>query len=746
MSDPLPPSFLVTSVFFTDSLPSLPLPFSPHHHHDTPVHSVHSDAAAPEVEFVSADADKELVLMMATLGLPTTFGSSSEGNSVKKVRKAKVGASTVVGSHYGSHVVDSNHDVSERGPDPNSHTRVEFSPEDSTVLNNEILHVSELSDNNITDNGSYEIPYKLSWEPVWDSDYRRYYYCNTDTWETTWEVPEGVDDYNAYSSFESVGPFVNEIAISANPLEEEVSTELLISLKSSSYTEPEVMDGGGGKVTEVDESKGVSINVLEDELLYQDFESACNYILDVGSLRSTQVDLSVHVETKTKIGSSQGTHIRFSDSDDDDVSEDRETGMLSSKKIADPKDKSEDLIDDISPQDYLPLVVEAENEKDYGGIEGGNEIITILEERKRRRKFIRIVDKMPAEVWSGLADNIDPDLVEEMSKRTAKYWYQRYRLFSRYDEGIKMDEEGWFSVTPESIAQHQASRMCSGGLIIDAFTGVGGNAIQFALRGDHVIAVDIDPVKIDCARHNAAIYGVADYIEFIVGDFFKIAPNLKADAVFLSPPWGGPDYMSVDKFDLHTMILPLDGFKLFQTAQAISPNVVLFLPRNVDLDQLVELSWLASPPFPCEVERNFVNKKLKAITAYYVTASCSFFSHDGPHLQAASYGGYDACADRILRVRRCSLIQFLMRLRACKLLVFQDWVSEVSSPLIVKHVIYLSLYVIRIHASCDFSDISCTSQAAVRFKISFLRGISVTFPRWWSEIKLPLATSILVRP
>jgi len=84
---------------------------------------------------------------------------------------------------------------------------------------------------------------------------------------------------------------------------------------------------------------------------------------------------------------------------------------------------------------------------------------------------------------SGLAENLDPMVVNEMSKRTAKYWYQRYRLFSRYDEGIKMDEEGWFSVTPESIAQHQATRMCSGeGLIIDAFTGVGGNAIQMALR------------------------------------------------------------------------------------------------------------------------------------------------------------------------------------------------------------------------------------------------------------------------
>lgn len=83
---------------------------------------------------------------------------------------------------------------------------------------------------------------------------------------------------------------------------------------------------------------------------------------------------------------------------------------------------------------------------------------------------------------SGLAENLNSDSLEEMSERTAKYWYQRYRLFSRYDEGIKMDEEGWFSVTPECIAQHQASRMFSGGLIVDAFTGVGGNAIQFALR------------------------------------------------------------------------------------------------------------------------------------------------------------------------------------------------------------------------------------------------------------------------
>lgn len=51
-------------------------------------------------------------------------------------------------------------------------------------------------------------------------------------------------------------------------------------------------------------------------------------------------------------------------------------------------------------------------------------------------------------------------------------------------------------------------------------------------RSKHVIAIDIDPKKIDYAQHNAAIYGVDDHIEFIRGDSFLLAPKLKV----LPPP------------------------------------------------------------------------------------------------------------------------------------------------------------------------------------------------------------------
>ncbi|GAV03334.1 hypothetical protein RvY_13775 [Ramazzottius varieornatus] len=197
------------------------------------------------------------------------------------------------------------------------------------------------------------------------------------------------------------------------------------------------------------------------------------------------------------------------------------------------------------------------------------------------------------------------------NKKMWKYWFQRYRLFSKYDEGILMDEESWFSVTPERIAEHIAQR-CQCDLIVDGFCGVGGNAIQFAMTCERVIAIDIDPVKIEYAKHNAKIYGVEDRIEFITGDFFKVAETLTADAVFLSPPWGGPQYADQQSFDLQKM--EVNGFRIFEAAKRITGNIAYFLPRNASVEQLASL---AGPGGKMELEQNFLNKKLKTIVAYF---------------------------------------------------------------------------------------------------------------------------------
>lgn len=80
-----------------------------------------------------------------------------------------------------------------------------------------------------------------------------------------------------------------------------------------------------------------------------------------------------------------------------------------------------------------------------------------------------------------------------------------------------------------------------------------------------VVAIDIDPKKIEMAKHNANVYGVSDRIEFIVGDYLQLCQSLKADVVFLSPPWGGPEYMKDEVYDLEKSLLPVAGSKLMNT-------------------------------------------------------------------------------------------------------------------------------------------------------------------------------------
>ncbi|KAM9349751.1 trimethylguanosine synthase [Symphorus nematophorus] len=231
----------------------------------------------------------------------------------------------------------------------------------------------------------------------------------------------------------------------------------------------------------------------------------------------------------------------------------------------------------------------------------GNSDVKKSKKKKRSKRGRR--QPVPAEMAA------EPEL--------AKYWAQRYRLFSRFDEGIRLDREGWFSVTPERIAEHIAIRVqhsfSDSQLIIDAFCGVGGNAIQFALTGKRVLAIDIDPVRLDLARHNATVYGIADRIDFLQGDFLQLAPRLRGDVVFLSPPWGGPDYLTAEVFDIKTMMEP-DTFEIFRLAKLISDNIVYFLPRNADMDQIASL---AGPGGKVEVEQNILNNKLKTVTAYF---------------------------------------------------------------------------------------------------------------------------------
>jgi tRNA/tmRNA/rRNA uracil-C5-methylase (TrmA/RlmC/RlmD family) len=74
-------------------------------------------------------------------------------------------------------------------------------------------------------------------------------------------------------------------------------------------------------------------------------------------------------------------------------------------------------------------------------------------------------------------------------------WADRFLIFSKFDDGVKLDETAWSTTTHETIGK-KIAQTCSANVVIDAFCGVGGNTIQFA-RKYKVIAIDIDQQKVE---------------------------------------------------------------------------------------------------------------------------------------------------------------------------------------------------------------------------------------------------------
>ncbi len=227
-------------------------------------------------------------------------------------------------------------------------------------------------------------------------------------------------------------------------------------------------------------------------------------------------------------------------------------------------------------------------------------------------------------------------LVESIEDAPAvlhKYYQQRYDYFSRFDEGIQIDHEGWYSVTPEAIAAHTANELFAiahkegkESVVLDVFCGVGGNSIHFAQVFDRVIAVDLSPTRLEMARHNAEIYGVADKIEFVCADAFEFlelkAQSLQISAVFLSPPWGGPEYCMKPVFHPQNDLFNGRGLELFQLARSITRNRVFFMPRQTDLyafAQMIQTCTSEDKEQESEsfvVEQHYLKRRLKAISIY----------------------------------------------------------------------------------------------------------------------------------
>lgn len=215
-------------------------------------------------------------------------------------------------------------------------------------------------------------------------------------------------------------------------------------------------------------------------------------------------------------------------------------------------------------------------------------------------------------------DDYNKHLCTVLCPELSKFYRNRFSLFSLYNSGIVLDKEGWYSVTPEEIAKKQANRLSSSDIIVDLCCGCGGNSIQFAMTSYRVYAIDIDSTRLRLARYNANIYNVESRIQFILADWLTLIDSFRhrwADAVFMSPPWGGMSYSSESEFDLDNLFPGLNFVSILKKLSLIAPSVNMFLPRNTSHSFLIEAAR-ESGATDLEIEVNKIGNFHKGITVY----------------------------------------------------------------------------------------------------------------------------------
>jgi SAM-dependent methyltransferase len=135
------------------------------------------------------------------------------------------------------------------------------------------------------------------------------------------------------------------------------------------------------------------------------------------------------------------------------------------------------------------------------------------------------------ELAQALRGQYPPDLV------AAALTQQELRIaglakFSRAEEML-FTRAGLEQASSEITSAHAAARYPANAPVADLCCGIGGNSI--ALASTHpVLGVDLDPVSLAFARHNAGVYGVADGLAVVRADVRDLV-MAGVDAVFIDP-------------------------------------------------------------------------------------------------------------------------------------------------------------------------------------------------------------------
>ncbi|XP_028054024.1 uncharacterized protein LOC114258288 isoform X6 [Camellia sinensis] len=329
---------------------------------------------------------------------------------------------------------------------------------------------SEMLDHDETDskdNGDFE-----DWTSYWDSFYKRNYFYNTKTHESTWDPPPGMEHLVFGEGIEKSEEMIVEMA--EKNFNSAVSSHHSKSLDLNSYdlrcesdsfgeskkddksldqppTEPfgefelagdnfcdlmttPTVDCG---FEQLNETEVINKNCCDENLLHLLSEHTCSWgneirQIDCGEVCSTNLQITDAYRTEEldcsgQIGNSE--EIIFcegiqSNCDCDDAIQPSDACSFGTALVLSEDNWNGNVL--LGPMDRATDKLENEQ----------NSVTRKL--NKKARKRTRLNRKLSSDSEELQFQGI----LEEFSPSIGKYWCQRYLLFSKFDDGIKMDEEG----------------------------------------------------------------------------------------------------------------------------------------------------------------------------------------------------------------------------------------------------------------------------------------------------------------
>jgi 16S rRNA G966 N2-methylase RsmD len=191
---------------------------------------------------------------------------------------------------------------------------------------------------------------------------------------------------------------------------------------------------------------------------------------------------------------------------------------------------------------------------------------------------------------------------------------------------IKLDEEALYSttdqVTADKITRDILNYIPKSSTITDATACIGGSAYSFAQQFSNVIAIENNKERYELLKHNmnilrsqqlllhtnthnqntahnphihCNIYNKLQQYAFMQmkmnnvecrhGDALIECQKQFQDAIFIDPPWGGPEYKTLDKVQLYLSGLPLH--QVCKNIYKYTDYIIIKVPVNFDEVQFI---------------------------------------------------------------------------------------------------------------------------------------------------------------